>query len=79
MEMQWDLLIPNLKDPERIALVNENLGLISSRSSPHSAGALKAGLKKVLELKRTKRGVMLRCSNSNCSLYHDHLSYSSIT
>ena len=59
MEMQWDLLIPNLKDPKRIALVNENLGLISSRSSPRSAGTLKAGLKKVLELKRTKRGVML--------------------
>ena len=82
MEMQWDLLIPNLKDPERFAFVKENIGLISSGSSPRCADTLKLGLKKVIELKKKKReppGVKLRCSNYNCSLYTNHLSYSSVT
>ena len=82
METQWDLLIPNLKDPERFALVKENIGLIASGSSPRSVGTLKVGLKKIIELKRKKReppGVKLRCSNPHCSLYNNHLSYSSIT
>ena len=79
---QWDLLIPNLKDPERFALVKENVGLISSGSSPRSAGTLKVGLKKVIELKKKKReppGVMLRCSNNQCQSHNNLLSYSSIT
>ncbi|KAF9785407.1 hypothetical protein BJ322DRAFT_1006423 [Thelephora terrestris] len=70
MEMEWDLLIPNLKDPETFALVKENVGLISSGSSSHCADTLKLGLKKVIELEKEKRespGVNLRCSNSFCS------------
>ena len=83
--MQWSLLIPSLKEPERLALVKENIGLISSGSSPGCAGTLKLGLKKAFELKKKKReppgppGVKLRCSNSYCSLYRDHLTYSYIT
>ena len=85
MEMQWDLLIPNLKEPERLALVKENVGLISSGTSPCCAGTLKLGLKKAFELKKKEReppcppGAKLRCSNPWCSSYHNHLSYSSIT
>ena len=79
---QWDLLIPNLEDPERFALVRENVGLISSGSSPRSAGTLKVGLKKIIELKKKNReppGVKLRCSNRYCQSYNSLLSYSSIT
>ena len=81
METQWDLLLPNLKDAERVARVKENVGLVSSGSSSHCAGTLKLGLKKAFELKKKKRGpssVKLRCSNHNCSWYHNHRSISSI-
>ena len=55
MEMQWDLLTPNLREPERLALVKENVGLISSGFSPSCAGTLKLGLKKAFELKKKKK------------------------
>ena len=80
--MQWDLLIPNLKEPERLALVKEKAGLIFSGPSPRCASTLKLGLKKAFELKRKKReppGVKLRCYNSSCPLHHSHPPYSSIT
>jgi len=80
MEMQWDLLIPNLKDPERFARVQENVGLVSSGSSSHCASTLKLGLKKAFELKKKKReppGVMLRCSNPICRWRYVHLLYAS--
>ena len=82
METQWDLLIPNLRDPERFALVKQNTELIPSGSSPCSVGTLKVGLRKIIELKRKKReppGVKLRYSNCYCPSYNNHLSYSSIT
>ena len=79
MEMQWDLLIPNLKEPERLALLKENIGLIFSGSSSHCAGTLKLGLKKAFELKKKKReppgppGVKLRCSNPSCSTINNNI------
>ncbi|KAF9785406.1 hypothetical protein BJ322DRAFT_828555 [Thelephora terrestris] len=79
MGMEWELLIPKLGDPEKLALVKENVGLISSGSSSHCADTLKLGLKKAFELKKEKRErpVKLRCSNSNCARHQDHPPYSS--
>jgi hypothetical protein len=77
-EVQWDVLITNFKDPETTALVRENVEYISSGSSPHHAGALKAGLKEAYELKRKKRAiptVWLLCSRSVCEQY---ISYSNV-
>ena len=68
--MQWDLLVPNLGDPEKLALVKENVELISSGSSPHCAGTLKLGIRKAVKLEKEKRNPpgVLRCTNSRfCS------------
>jgi len=75
MEMQCDLLVSNSKDPKTMALVKENIGRISDGSSPHCAGALKLGLRKVYELKR-KQFVLLRCSASGCAWHTNHISSS---
>ena len=81
MEMQYGLLLSNFNNPKTIELVKENIGKISDGSSSHCAGALKLGLKKAFDLKKQKRqppGVLLRCSNSSCSWYSNHVSYSII-
>ena len=83
VEVQWELLLSNLKDPRTFSLVKENVGHISSGSASHCAGTLKLGLKKAFELKKKKSqpsscGVELRCSNYNCPSHDDHLSYSTI-
>ena len=67
MEMEFELLISNSKDPKSIALVEENIGHISDGSSSHCAGALKLGFKKAFELKRQPPGVLLRCPISGCA------------
>jgi hypothetical protein len=80
MEMQWEVLIPNLDDPKRFALVKDYIALMSSVPSSRCVSALKVGLKKAFELKRRRAppDVGLQCSNSNCSRRLRHLSYSSI-
>ena len=58
MEMECELFIPNLKNPQLVTLVTENIGRISNGSSPHCAGALKLGLRKAIELKKQGKGVL---------------------
>ena len=80
-EMQFDLLISNPKSPKTIALVKENIGHISDGSLPHCTGSLKLGLMKAFDLKKQKRqfpGLKLRCSNSRCSWYSNHVSCSNV-
>jgi len=76
-EIQFDLLISHFKNPNAISLVKENIGRISDGSSPHSADALKLGLKKAFGLKR-QNCVPLRCSHGGCPWYTNHPSYSSV-
>lgn len=76
MEMESALFIQNLKDPNLITLVSENIGRIGSGSSSHCAGALKLGLKKGVEFKRQNKGVLVRCPRSGCARYTTPVSYS---
>ena len=81
MDFQWDLLIANFKDPKTVALVRDRVDDISPGSSFHRASVLKIALKKAFELKKKKRqppGVLLRCSNSNCTRYRNHVSCSKV-
>lgn len=76
MEMECELFVSNLKDPELVSLVDENTRRVSDGSSPHCAGALKLGLRKAVELKKQNRGVLLRCSNLRCELHKNPASHS---
>ena len=78
MEMQCDLLVPNLKNAKTIGLVKENVRHISDGSSPHCAGALNLVLDKAFEFKKQSRGVKLRCSWERCSGSKSPVSYSSV-
>ena len=78
LEMEWDLLISNPRDPKMIALVKEKIGRISDGSSSHCGGALKLGLKKAFELKKQQRGVLLRCTRNGCARNTTPASYSSV-
>ena len=78
MEMESELLIPNLKDPRLVSLVSENIGRIADGSSSHCAGALKLGLKKGVEFKRQNKGVKLRCPRTSCPRYTNPVPYSSL-
>ena len=79
--MECELLVSNFKDPKTITLVKENIRDSSDGSSSHRAGALKLGMRKVLELKKQNRqppGVLLRCGNGNCEWHDNPVPYSSI-
>ena len=52
VDTQRDILTSNLKNPKTIALMKENIGNMSDRSSPRCAGALKLGFEKAFELKK---------------------------
>ena len=78
MEMESVLFIQNLKSPELITLVSQNIGRVSDGSSSHCAGALKLGLKKGIELKKQNKGVMLRCNLSICRWHNTNLPYSAV-
>lgn len=77
MEMQWDLLIPNIGNPKIAALVKESMRRTSDGSSIHCADTLKLGLKKALDFK-SKAYVKLRCSSSGCPWFKNHVKPSSI-
>ena len=84
MNIQWDLVIPNFKDPKTIALVRGKVEDASFGSSSHRAGVLKVALKKVFELKRRNRqptglpiltgSVLLRCPITSCTWYKNPFS-----
>ena len=78
MEMESELLIPNLKDPRLVSLVSENIGRIADGSSSHCAGALKLGLKKGVEFKRQGKGMKLRCPRGGCARQINPVPYSSV-
>ena len=81
MEMECELLISNFKNPKTIDLVNDNIGSISDGSSSHSANALKLGLKKAFDLKKSphQNCTKLRCSSSYCGWNSGSgISYSSV-
>ena len=76
LEMECELLISNLKDPNTVELVKENIGRISDGASSHCASALKLGLKKAFELKKQQRGALLRCPRVGCARNTTPVSYS---
>ena len=81
MEMECELLISNFKNPKTIDLVNDNIGSISDGTSSHSANALKLGLKKAFDLKKSlpQNCTKLRCTSSYCGWNTGSgISYSSI-
>lgn len=78
LEMECDLLISNFKVPKTIGLVKHNIRQISEGSSPHCAGALKLGLDKALMRRKNTNSAKLRCSNSSCTWYKNHVSYSTV-
>lgn len=49
LEMQCDVLVPDLKSPKTITLVKENIRRISDGSSSHCASALNLVLEKAFE------------------------------
>jgi len=78
MEMEFEVLTPNFKDPKTIGLMKENIGHISDGSSSHCAGALKFGFKKAFELKKRKRFVLLRCRRAGCARNTTPVPYSAV-
>lgn len=78
MNAQCDLLIPNLKNPETIALVKENIEHTSGGTSPHHGNVLKLGFKKAFERKKWERDALLRCSNIKCDWCWESVPYSSV-
>ena len=76
MNIQWDLVIPNFKDPKTIALVRGKVEDASFGSSSHRAGVLKVALKKAFELKKKGRqpSVLLRCPIISCTWYKNPFS-----
>ena len=67
MEMQYDLLISNLKNEKTIALVKENIRRISDGSSSHCAGAPNLVLEMAVRSKKETKGVKLRCGHPRCT------------
>lgn len=78
MEMECEIFISNLKNPELVSLVDKNIRRISDGTSPHCAGALKLGLKKAVELKKQSMGVLLRCKGASCGWNKNPVSYSAV-
>ena len=81
MNIQWDLVIPNFKDPKTIALVRGKVEDASFGSSSHRAGVLNVALKKAFEFKRKNReppGVLLRCSATYCTGYNNPFPYATV-
>ena len=52
MEVQCDILVPELKSPKTITLVKENIRRMSDGSSSHCASALNLVLEKAFKLKK---------------------------
>ena len=81
VNIQWDLVIANFKDPKTITLLRDKVEDASFGSSSHRVGVLSAALKKAFEFKRNNRkppGVMLRCSATYCTAYNNPPSYATI-
>ena len=81
MDIQWDLVIPNFKDPKTIAFVRGKVEDASFGSSSHRAGVLNVALKKALEFKRKNRqppSVLLRCPTTYCTGYNNPFLYATV-
>ena len=78
IDMQCDLLISRFKNSKTIALVKENIGYASNGASPHGAIAVNLAFKKVFEVKKRQRGVLLRCSDATCAWSMKSVPYSSV-
>lgn len=78
MEMECEIFISNLKNPELVSPVDESIRCISDGTSPHRAGALKLGLKKAVELKKQSMDALLRCRVASCAWNKNPVSYSAV-
>ena len=70
VNIQWDLVIANFKDPKTVALLRGKVEDASFGSSSHRAGVLNIALGKAFEFKRKNRrpaGVLLQCSSTYCT------------
>ena len=78
LEVRWDLLISDFREPKTVALVRGNIGHVFDGSLPHCADTLKLGLRKAFNSKKQRTCVKLRCAHGNCEWYNNPVSYSSV-
>ena len=74
VNIQWDLVIANFKDPKTITLLRSQVENASFGSSSHRAGVLNVALKKAFEFKRKNTQsptVHLRCAATFCTEYNN--------
>ena len=78
VDIQWDLVIANFKDPKTIALLRDKVEDSSFGSSSHRVDVLNAALKKAFEFKRKSKqpSVLLRCPS--CTGNGNPLSYATV-